>query len=51
MGLAIGQPAVLREGGAAALNWVADISRMRTYLVVPTIGLVAGITREWGRAG
>lgn len=51
MGLAIGRPAVLREGGAAALNWVADVTRMRTHLVAPSIGLVAGITREWGRAG
>ena len=51
MGLAIGQPAQLREGDRPALNWVADISAMRQHLVAPTIGLVEGITREWGRAG
>ena len=51
MGLAMGRPAVLREADEAALTWVADIDRMRTFLVAPSIGLADGISREWGRAG
>ena len=33
-----------------ALNWVADIDRMRKFLVAPTIMLAEGIAREWGES-
>jgi UDP-glucose 4-epimerase len=45
---AVGGRAEIVEGDAAGVSWVADIERMRRYLVEPRISVAEGIARSWG---
>jgi nucleoside-diphosphate-sugar epimerase len=45
---AVGRHAVLEEGRDAGASWVADIERMRRFLVEPQITVAEGVARSWG---